>query len=60
MNSIETNRSITLKEKPTGVATFYNLKISLYGKLPNKFQRFMIKKILGIQIDDLREGDKNV
>lgn len=54
------NRLMDCKIKPIGMATLGDIKIVLYQNLPNKFQRFMIKKILGIQIDDLREGDKNV
>lgn len=54
------NRLTDYKIKPIGMITLGGIKIFLYQNLPNKFQRFMIKKILGIQIDDLREGDKNV
>lgn len=54
------NRLTDYKIKPIGMITLGGTKIFLYQNLPNKFQRFMIKKILGIQIDDLREGDKNV
>ena len=32
-------------EKPVGYLKFINI-----GKLPNRFQRFMIKKIFGIEI----------
>lgn len=52
------NRLTDYKIKPIGMITLGGIKIFLYQNLPNKFQRFMIKKILGIQIDDLREGDK--
>lgn len=32
------------KIKPIGMATLGDIKIALYQNLPNKFQRFMIKK----------------
>ena len=38
-------------EKPTAYLYFMNYVIALFGKPPNRFQRFMIKKILGMKIE---------
>lgn len=37
-------------EDPDGYLQLLNIRVALYGKLPNKFQRFMLKKLLGIEI----------
>ena len=41
---------IISKMKPSGYMKIVDLEITVYGKLPNKFQRFMLKKVFGIEV----------
>ena len=44
------NPKIYPGELPDGYLQLVNIRVALYGKLPNKFQRFMLKKLLGMEI----------
>lgn len=37
--------------KPNGYFKLVNIEVALFGKLPNKFQRYMLKKVFGIDIE---------
>lgn len=41
--------------KPTGYLKFMNITVALFGKVPNKFQRFMLKLFFGFEIVDVEE-----
>lgn len=37
--------------KPNGYLKLVNMEVALFGKLPNRFQRYMLKKVFGIDIE---------
>lgn len=41
-----------LSRTPVGYLKFMNITIELYGKMPNKFQRWMLKKMFNFEITD--------
>ena len=41
--------------KSSGYLNFMNIKVALFGNLPNKFQRWMIKKVFAIDIVEVDE-----
>ena len=43
--------------KPSGYLNFMNIKVALFGNLPNKFQRWMIKKVFAIDIVEVDEDE---
>ena len=42
-------------ERPVGHLKFMNITVGLFGKLPNKFQRWMMKKCFGFEIEECKD-----
>lgn len=56
-NYIKISHKLKLDNPITGYLHLANVTVNLYGKIPNRFQRFMLKKILGLDIK--KTGDEN-
>lgn len=46
--------------KPTGTLEINeNFHIAIYGKMPNRFRRFMARLLLGWKYTEVRDGKNN-
>ena len=43
--------------KHSGYLNFMNIKVALFGNLPNRFQRWVIKKVFAIDIVEVDEDE---
>lgn len=44
--------------KPVGYLKFMNITVALHGKIPNKFQIWMLKKCFGFEITEEKKDEK--
>lgn len=57
MNEYQELPFTEIEIKPNACLHIVNLNIPLCGKVPNRFQRFMLKLVFGIEIEVLKDVD---